>query len=137
MRQRDGELRKILRAYLPDGDWQSIESGGTVQGLPDSNYCFPGGREGWVEGKLIHGWVVKMRPAQIGWLDRRSRRGGRCFVFIRRLNSSADELYVLSGSEIVAFSNARCNLLGHRAADRFEGGPSKWDWSAIKKILTS
>lgn len=137
MSQRDGELRRILRANLPDGDWQSIESGGTVTGLPDSNYCFPGGHEGWVEGKLIHGWTVKMRPAQIGWMDRRSRRGGRCFVFVRRLNDRADELHVLRGSEVVAFSGARCNLLEHRASARFAGGPSRWDWGAIRKILMS
>lgn len=134
---RDGNLRLLLREYLPEGDWVSVETGATAGGVPDSNYCFPGGKEGWVEAKVTSGWKVTLRPSQVGWLDRRSRRGGRCFVFARRISGSADELHVIPGRDAVRFSQeAKCSLLGYPTFFRTIGGARHWDWKRLREILT-
>lgn len=135
---RDGDLRPLLREHLRDGDWNSIETGFTAGGVPDSNYCFPGGKEGWVEGKLTHGWKVKVRPAQVGWMDRRSRKGGRCFFAIRRVVAAknVDELYIVPGSASLDFARAGFSLRDIKEYWVFCGGPSGWDWDHIRRIFT-
>lgn len=135
---RDGNLRVLFREYLPDGDWCSVETGGTASGVPDSNYCFPGGFEGWVEGKRTLGWVVGFQPAQVGWIMRRCRRGGRCFVAIHRLNRGDDELYIVRGSDVEEFSRAGSSLRRFRKfLGPWRGGPRCWDWGGVRKIFTS
>jgi hypothetical protein len=133
----DGGLRRLFRDAMPDGDWQPIETGGTVQGVPDSNYCFSGGVEGWVEFKLTHGWAVKIRPMQIGWLERRSLRGGRCCVAVRRHAWSerdgravADELYLVPGSRVGDVARD-----GLRGLECYAGGPGEWPWDLVKSFL--
>jgi hypothetical protein len=121
---------------MPEGDWVSVETGGTMGGVPDSNYCFPGGFEGWVEGKLTHTWKVNLRPSQIGWLSRRSRRGGRCFVFVRRVNRGDDELWAIWGSDVEEFSRSGASLEKFSPiAGLWKGGPSRWNWAEIKALL--
>jgi hypothetical protein len=122
---------------MPDGDWTPVETGGTIQGVPDSNYCFNNGIEGWVEFKLTHGWAVKIREMQIGWLTRRSLKGGRCSIAVRRHSWSAsdgavvaDELYLIRGSE--ANSLAQEGLRGRIC---HSGGPSNWPWRQVKEFL--
>lgn len=116
----------------------------TGRGVPDSNYCCEG-VEGWIEFKVTAGWTVAMRPEQVGWLMRRSRAGGRCWVAVRRRCPSgprrepADELWLFPGVDalvlqsdgLAAFSRALT------PAQRWEGGPAKWDWGRIADLLTT
>ena len=132
----DAGIRQLLRRHLPDGDWTSVETGATAGGVPDSNYCFPGGVEGWVEGKRTLAWRVEIRPLQVSWLSRRSRHGGRCFVMVRRLNRGGDECYLFHGSRVDEFSRGGATLKGW-ACPMWTGGPSAWDWSAIREMLCS
>lgn len=125
----DGGLRQLFRANLRQAHWNSVETGGTAQGVPDSEYCFPGGPCGWVEFKQIRGWVVPLRPAQIGWLTRRSRMGGRCWVAVRKEGT----LWLVPGSEAAAIRE-----VGMRGITPVgEGGPSEWDWAEIAEQLAA
>lgn len=129
----DGELRQLFARNLRSAQWTSIESGLTAQGIPDTNYCFPGGHSGWLECKRTEGWAIaksKSWPFQVGWIDRRVRMGGRAFVAVRR---KGDELWLVDGSEVRLLSTG-----GLKSVSRFEmwvGGPAKWDWKRVEEIL--
>jgi len=82
--------------------------------------------------KRADGWRVRLRTEQIGWLRRRARLGGRCFVAVRR-----------AGSELYLYSGADAGLLfkeGIRGSAvplvRLEGGEAQWDWSVVRSVLT-
>lgn len=138
----DGGLRGLFREKLRAGwHWQSIETGGTGRGVPDSNFCV-NGREGWIEFKRTEGWSVELRPEQISWLLERSARGGKCFVAVRRQNqggprrgAAADELWLWSGSlaRVLRIDGLRVE---EAPLYRGEGGPSSWDWTKIAEELT-
>lgn len=122
----DGQLRQIFRKNLPHAQWTAVETGATAAGVPDSEYCFPSGSSGWVEFKSIAGWRVTLRPAQIGWLLRRHRMGGQCFVAILR----GDTLYVEPGSSAVALRE-----VGVKDLPGWSGGPSAWPWAQVERKL--
>lgn len=140
---RDGDLRTIWNANLVGWHLQHIETGGTGRGIPDTNYCYEC-REGWIENKRgegVKGDIIKIRPEQIGWIERRHRAGGRVFVAVRRQVLTAyspdnwkriDELWLL-GPEHVRLRKldpANCRMVQ-------KGGPRNWDWSLIQAILTA
>lgn len=127
----DGELRKIFRAKLPRAHWTSIESGGTAAGIPDSEYCFPGGLQGWVEFKRCSANAVRVRPEQVSWIERRVRVGGRVFVATRR----GQELHVHHGSAVRDLRVGGLRAAAHGLLGSWEGGPAGWDWSAMEAIL--
>lgn len=139
----DGGLRKLFRDHLPQLHWTSIETGGTGQGVADSNYLAPGGREGWVEYKQTEGWTVTLRPEQVSWLDRRHRLGGRAWIAVRRRAKAGprrgppvDELHVFHAG---LAREAKSGGLRHpevaAAALVLRGGPSRWDWVAVLGLL--
>ena len=129
----DGNLRKIFRTKLNAGfHWQSIESPLTSGGIPDSNACCDG-REFWVEFKKVKGWRVTMRPEQIGWLERRARVGGRCFIACRK----AGTLWLCHAAPAARLL-ATCGLPSlppAALAGQWEGGPARWEWLQIKALL--
>jgi hypothetical protein len=137
----DGSLRKLVRVHLPMVHWQSIETGGTGRGVPDSNGCFRG-TEFWVEFKQTTGWQVTVRPEQIAWLHRRARAGGRTFILLRRKctpgprRAASDEVYLIRGDyaeEIQRLSLRTAPagaVLGH-----WPGGPTLWPWMKILGML--
>lgn len=139
----DGNLRNIFKDHFPKAHWQPVETWSTGQGVPDAEYCFPGGQTGWIENKCTTGWTVdfKKRETQIAWLERRSRVGGRCFVAIRRQvmagprrGLATDELWLFPGS-----AARQLHLNGLRVAQAlgcWDGGPARWSWDLIEKILT-
>lgn len=129
----DGGLSALIRANLKGWDLQRIESGLTGLGIPDLNYCHAG-REGWVELKQTKGWVVGIRPDQVGWIERRVRHGGRVTVMVRQGGLGRDCLWVLAPSSI--------RLLRDR--ERLDRLPSSlvlarldppWDWEKVRQIL--
>lgn len=138
----DGGLRQLFRDRLRAGfHWQSIETVLVSQGVPDMNYCANGGFEGWIECKQTSGWAVTLRPDQIGWLVARTHRGGRCFVAVRRSSAdgprkgpAVDELWLCDGARARELKlgglKAGIGVLGC-----WGGGPSKWDWVAVQKLL--
>lgn len=135
----DGDLRTLFRQYIADFHWQSVETGMTGGGVPDSNYCFLG-VEGWVEFKQTAHWAVNMRPAQVGWVERRVRCGGRVFIAVRRRPKSVrsgprptgDELWVVPGRMVRILADSGLSGL---IAPVWRGGPSQWHWPAVRALL--
>ena len=135
----DGGLRQIWRTRMPAVHWSSIETGGSEPGVPDMHGCLDGVAF-WIEDKLSHGFTVEVRPAQIGWLSRYTRQGGRAFIAVRRLveagprrGAATDELWLFDGSLA-----AELNREGMRGTTKLlltEGGPAKWAWPRIRAVL--
>lgn len=142
----DGGLRPEFRTRLPQFDWNSVETGMTAGGVPDSNFCC-GGVEGWIEYKQTAGWTVPLRPVQVGWILRRVRHGGRVFVGLRQRRSpglrveARDRLWILSGSaarELKQLGVADSGKLPAGAVlGWWDGGPAAWDWAAVSDLLLS
>lgn len=137
----DGGLRKIFQAKLPQADWTSVETWSTGRGVPDVNYCFPGGIEGWIEFKQTSEWKVDMRPEQVAWIERRVRHGGRIFIAVRRKTEAGprrgpprDELWIARGEHVRALATGE---LGKGYPGSYIGfnGPGRWLWSQIEAIL--
>lgn len=144
----DGGLRPIFRQHLREFHWTSIETGGTGQGIADSNYLHSGGIEGWVEYKLTDTMRIKETeswPFQVSWLFRRARLGGRATVAVRRrhaggprLGAPVDELWLVPGAHaplLRAEGLAAFAELPFRGAHRMAGGPALWDWPAVARAL--
>lgn len=138
----DGNLRKLFQRNLPEAHWQAVESFSTGQGMPDANYCFPGGAEGWIENKATSGWTVDISPHQVAWHERRARMGGRTFIAVRRQalagprrGAATDELWLFQGSQTREL--AQNGLKGPNPLGIFKGGPSNWDWLFIKFTLSA
>lgn len=142
----DGGLRALFRRHMPAWHWNSIESGMTGSGIPDSEYCAPGGITGWVEYKgVLDGWRPDIRAAQVGWHLRRARAGGRNFFAVRRQTSAGprkgaatDELWLVRGS---AARELKASGLKGLPAGSVMGiwwsGPARWDWGAVGQHLTN
>lgn len=131
----DGDLRKLFSRNMREGQWTPIETGTTSQGVPDSEYCFPGGRQGHVEHKRTLGWTVGLDPEQVGWLTRRARLGGRCFVAIRQMGTKGrDVLWIFRGADA---GTLRAEGLRGSAQPLLvaEGGPDRWDWGRVRAVL--
>lgn len=139
----DGGLRALFRERLPQVHWQSIETAGTGRGVPDSNGCYAG-VEFWVEYKVTDGYAVELRPEQVGWHCQRSRAGGRTFVAVRRRclagprKAAADELWLLPGrlAREVRSMGLR-ELPDDFVLGAWTGGPAKWDWGEVLRLLTA
>lgn len=137
----DAGLRKLFSDHLIGGHWQSIESGSTGKGIPDQEYCFPKNKSGWIEHKQTSANAVKIDPEQVGWIERRVRMGGRVFLAVRKRcaagprREAADELHLFYGRDIRAVFLQGLN--GATAIGRWPGGPAKWDWNTVKKVITA
>jgi len=138
----DGDLRSIFRRRLPRADWLSVETGLTEQGVPDMNGCL-GGVEFWIENKTTHGWTVPLRPAQVGWILRRYRSGGRVFIAVRRQappakrTAGADELWLIRGAyAAIAKRDGLRGLPMGSVAGAWKNGPAKWAWAEVEAALT-
>lgn len=139
----DGGLRKMFREKIPEFMWTSIETGGTGRGVPDAEYCSPEGVSGWIEFKQTKGSAIKIAPEQIAWHARRARMGGRSYVIVRRWalqgprRASRDELWLLPGRSASKMFAGLQPLLADPECLVWVGGPARWDWGNLKKVLTS
>jgi Holliday junction resolvase len=97
-------------------------------GVPDMHGTWKG-RSFWIENKRARGLEISLRPSQIGWLLRNARCGGKAFVAVRK----GGTLWLLNGSDAQAL--ARDGLQGCEMAGCWEGGPSRWPWPRILRIL--
>lgn len=121
----DGNLRVLFSKNLPQAHWQSIETGTTGAGVPDANYCCDG-IEGWIEFKTVNHNKVTLRPSQIGWIERRIRNGGRCFIAVRRRH----ELFLFDGENSRSLDLKKSIFLFYSF-----GGPAKWNWNVVAEFL--
>jgi hypothetical protein len=121
----DGGLRPTFHKNLPDAQWTSIENS-ISSGMPDSEYCFPGGASGWIEFKRAYGAKIKFRPLQPGWIYRRARLGGRVFVAVL----AGEELVIYRGLYVreLARGGLRCGVAPALAS---------WDWGLVRALLTA
>ena len=134
----DGGLRKLFQKNLPQFHFVSIETGSTGRGIPDSNYCLDG-HEGWIEFKTCTANAVGMRPEQIAWIERRRRAGGRVWIMVRKHRpvsprlAACDELWMFHGADVRALAQEglACGLI----YAHWEGGPARWAWENIGKVL--
>lgn len=131
----DGGLRRIFREQMPDAQWTPIETGATAPGTPDSEYCFPDGRSGWIEFKRAQGFQVILRPLQIAWIGRRTRLGGRVHVGIRKRTAEADCLIIVPGSALPELTGSGFKGFGEMHWFRART-PAGWDWDRLRKMLT-
>lgn len=136
----DGNLRRIFHDKLLPWHWTPIETI-TVNGVPDAECCWKG-VQFWIEYKFTSGFAVGLRPQQIGWLLRRSRAGGRCFVGVRRTTLSTtrapavDQLYIFRGGDAGELGEHGLGPFGPAPLGRWEGGPSEWNWNEVSEVLT-
>lgn len=137
----DGNLRSLFQKNLRLVHWQSIETGMTGRGVPDSNGCYQGA-EFWVEFKQTGGWNVTLRPEQIGWLDRRARCGGNVYIAVRRKcdegprRDAADELWIFHGRDAIAVAAGGLRSTTAPLVGFYTGGPTLWNWAKILEDLT-
>lgn len=141
----DGGLRPTFRNKLRRGvHWQSIETGGTGTGIPDSNFCGAEVGEGWVEFKSTDAWSVGIDAEQVGWLKTRQLHGGRTFLAVRRHHSGGprkgagvDELWLCSGwwAGAVRASGLRAEEVVWLGV--WSGGASRWDWDEVRAVLAT
>lgn len=138
MSSTDGGLRSLYNKYMRGMHILPIETGMTVQGVPDTNVCHDG-VEFWVENKRVYGTSIRMRPGQVGWHTRRAISGGRSFIAARRetlagprRGDAVDELYLFFGvqaREVLEKGIAAKAILVE------SGGPARWDWKAISNVF--
>jgi hypothetical protein len=156
----DGELHTKFKDNLLDVHFQSVETWSTGQGVPDMNFAAKSkvtglGAEGWVENKCIDsGNKFGYEPEQVGWIEKRMRFGGRVFVAVRVLKSAGprkgaarDELWVFTGHSFRGLCQHGMPIIGSDPREAAalgiyqplyvgHGGPSSWDWQAVRLILT-
>lgn len=135
---RDGGLRPLFHTRLPSAHWQGVETWSTGQGVPDTNYCFPEGREGWIEFKVTATLRVTIRPEQVAWAERRCRVGGKVFLAVRLKvlpgprKIARDAIYLYGSTSIRQVHEKGLSVLPSLLC---EGGPARWNWTAIAEIL--
>lgn len=138
----DAGLRSIFRKNLPKIDWQPIESPLTGGGIPDSNGCAGPNTEFWIEFKQTDGWLVKFEPEQPAWIYRRYRHGGRVWIAIRRWHDGGpriglpvDDLYLIYGGHVLELVQSGLRIEEQFVTGHWRGGPSRWDWDAVGRLL--
>lgn len=132
-RKPDGGLRALFHRRLKEGcQWTAIETGLVAAGVPDSEFCFENGRQGWIEFKQARHWRVTFRPGQVPWIDRRARLGGNVWVAVQR---AGGELWLVPGSQAVTLNEGGLQAV-FGASSVFFGGPSRWPWATIRGVVT-
>lgn len=126
MRSADDGLRALFSGNLKRAQWTPIETGATAAGVPDSEFCFPGGIQGWIEHKSTGANAIKFRPMQPGWIDRRVRLGGRVFVAVKRRK----ELFMFHGRDVKKLATE-----GIKGANPLGYWVMPWNWEEIEEIL--
>jgi len=135
----DGGLSQLIQRYLPHFDWQRIESSAIASGVPDLNGCY-NGVEVWLELKQTGAWALDIRPAQIGWAEKRVRHGGRVFMAVRRhcfagpRKPAVDELHLFGGHQVRDLSAWGLKSDAPRLGI-WIGRPANWNWKEIETIL--
>jgi hypothetical protein len=137
-RAADDGLRPLFFKHLKrDCQWTPIETGDITGGVPDAEFMFEGGHQGWIEFKATDGWKPVFRPLQVAWIDRRSRLHGNVWIATRRRVKQVDDLYITPGYHVKDLSANGFTESVLTDSYCFTGGPKKWIWSAIRRVLCS
>jgi hypothetical protein len=129
----DGRLRKTFRSRLPQVHWTTIETGITSPGVPDMHGTWHG-KSFWIENKRAKGWKVGLRPAQIGWLLRNARSGGKAFIAVRK----GKTLWLAYGDQARALARGGLHGVPPAAlAGQWGGGAARWPWPKILRLLAA
>jgi Holliday junction resolvase len=133
----ESDLRRLIRKNLPQVNWTTIESRYTESGIPDLNGCYAGA-DFWIECKVTKAYAVVLRPAQIAWIDRRIRAGGKVWIAIRRYSkkNKVDELWLVNGGAVRELNEYGLRGNGQLPGVGFPGGPGEWPWKKILHVLT-
>lgn len=134
MGKADNGLRADFVTHIIGPHWQAIETGSTGRGIPDLNGC-QHGVEVWVEMKATEHWAVDIDPTQVGWLLRRTRAGGRCFVAVKR---KGVELWLLRPEAARTLATPRLGLRDVEAGlilGQWAGGIRNWPWGEVRALL--
>lgn len=136
----DGGLRPLFREHLRAGfQWNTIETGTTAGGVPDSEFCSEG-VSSWLEFKQTTGWAVTLKPEQVAWHTVRHLRGGRSLIAVRRWPEAgvrrvaADELWIFLGRHAMELRAGGLRA-GVPCLGIWEGGPSRWDWDHVRQVI--
>lgn len=128
----DGGLRAIIQKYVTRFQWSPIETGLTIPGVPDIEFCTQHGVQGWIECKRTDGFVIGLSTFQIGWIERRARYGGRVFIAVWRKQS---EFWLLSPTIARTNSLAGMGPSSDKVLLFASGEPSEWPWDQISRVL--
>jgi hypothetical protein len=117
--------------------WTSVETAGTISGVPDSEFCTPWGIQGWIEFKQTKIFHVNIRSFQVAWLMRRCRMGGNAWIAVRRIPQAAkyngaDELWLMKGDQAQALFDGG---LENTSALCWSNGPSNWNFQEIHALF--
>lgn len=125
--KQDGGLRRTFVQHLSQKKFHClpIETGFVSPGVPDLNYC-KRGIEGWIEMKRAVRDRVKIRAAQVAWIEYRIDHGGRVFVAV----VDGDRLSMFHGLSIRQLVDQKVSAVAHIAQWR-----GNWDWASIEQIL--
>lgn len=135
---RDGGLRPLFAERIKTAHWQAVETWSTGQGVPDTNVCL-NGTETWIEFKSTATNALRISPEQVGWIERRTRAGGRVLVIVRwsctagLRRQARDELLIFDGAHVRLL--AQGGLSAATPLARWEGGPRAWGWETIIEFL--
>lgn len=83
--------------------------------------------------KKVNGWRVNFEPEQIGWLERRSRVGGRVFVAARR-QGAPETFWLYKGTDARLLVGV--SLREVQPLILTSGRPALWPWPLIEARLT-
>jgi hypothetical protein len=139
----DGELRQLFRQNIRGGFFQAIESGGVGSGIADVFYCLRG-VSGWIECKRTSANAVVISPFQTSWAEALHRAGGNTFFAVRQHAPAGKRRLACDNLWMIHACGGRGLLDGGLSAvvpqyilGQWPGGPSKWDWLEVEKILTT
>lgn len=143
MQSQERDFRKLITKHAlasPVYEVTPVESGGTVSGIPDSYWSHTkSSMAGWLELKVTDGWTVDLRPHQIGWLTRHSRRGILCRLAVRQTGVvrgvKRDVFWAFDGAYAGLLKEHGLKEAGGYALCKLEGGPRKWDWNTVKLLF--
>lgn len=127
----DGGLGKEFKKHLVGWHLVRIETGLTVLGVPDMNFCH-NDIEGWIENK---GPKTPVLQTQVNWITRRRQSGGRVFVAVRCAKVRGKRIpgfSLYSGDDVAALAvNAQVKPIVSAEGDR----PGSWPWEEIAQAL--
>jgi len=136
----DGNLRTLFKRHLPHVFWQSLETGGTARGVPDTYFMYKG-ISGFIEMKKIDKNFINIDAFQIGWHEKFSRAGGKSYVAVRfkrertARKRAADTLLIFHGADIRKLQKLGAANFAHRALLVTSGGPGRWKWNKVAERL--
>jgi hypothetical protein len=124
--KQDGGARAMFKKNIPEFHWTPIETGALLSGVPDTEYCTPTGVTGWIEFKYWYPGkrCPMLRPAQIGWIEKRLRHNGRVFIGVVK----GREVFVIDGKYCRDITESPLKPMDWKQAREVLGGKSDEGW---------